>query len=67
MKIVFAFRIYRDIIDRLKSLNFDVVFYNGIKAPKEWLCRELVDADILVANPITVVDKEVLDLSLIHI
>jgi len=61
LKIVFAFRIYRDIIDRLKSLNFDVVFYDGIKASKEWLCRELADAEILVANPITVVDKEVLD------
>ena len=61
LKVVFAFRIYRDIIDRLESLEFRVAMYNGIRASREWLYKELADSDILVANPITVVDKELLN------
>ncbi len=59
-KIVYALRVHRSGIELLRKKGYDVIVYNGRYPPKEWLQRELVDADVLVVAPIHVVDEEIL-------
>ncbi len=60
-KIVYALRVHRSGIELLVNRGYNVVVYDGRYPPKEWLQKELVDADVLVVAPIHVVDKEILN------
>ncbi len=61
MKVVLATKIHRAAIEYLKKSGLEVVIYTeGRVPPREWLCKELVDADALIVTPLHRVDREFL-------
>ncbi|RLE37082.1 hydroxyacid dehydrogenase, partial [Candidatus Woesearchaeota archaeon] len=43
----------------LREKGYNVVVFEGREPPREWLIRELVDADVLVIAPIHVINEDI--------